>query len=388
MKYTFDLDAIDAPAIKKEFAKYGVQGVIEFDSLYCEHVTFTDTVLAIFESAVKNTVQAKNVSCWEKLQHVPLLACMNKLDYSEYNYFTVHPADCTLLEAVPNQRLIHEAILYLEEKMCTDIRYITTNMKIYGARVMLCNAIENCLERLRLLSTRSIPWKVVVRYALPFMSETDTRVLVDAIHQHIKDLYAQDTTKVQRSEYVSDICGIPSDDLWDCYQDRNEERFKFYSILPDTEIAYITEGAGDKRELVARALLHEAWVYNGAHYEPIKIMDRIYSKEHKYEIMMLKYAKENGFYTKARQEGMVHTYVSPEGYKFLFKDMYIRCQPLQYRQFTEVPYMDTFNITAMGDDKIWTRKYGNSHLIEGQGIYKKIIHITPGESGYVPYLCK
>lgn len=389
MKYSFDLNTVDAPAIKKMFSKYSVRGTFEFESLYLPEVTIDDTVTGIFEGAIKKVLKDKSVTCWERLQYVIPVENLTNLQYSGYNHITINCTDMLSLEGIPNDRLIRAAILYLEDKMYNDIRLVTTNLEIYGVRVVLCNAMENCVEKQRVTGTQEIRWNTVLRWALPFMSEADIKILEEAVYEHIGEVFHQDTARVRVSEYVSDTADFESDESWDYHTvDNNLERFKFYTILPDTQVAFITEEAGNKEILVARALLHDARVYDGLDYKVIPLMDRIFAKDYKYQILMQRWAEEHGYYTKERQDTGEHVYVSPKGEKCVFQKMYIRCKPIQYAQFKEVPFMDTFNITAIHDDKIWAREYGDSHKIDTRGVYKKIIHIIPGESGYIPCICR
>ena len=258
--------------------------------------------------------------------------------------------------------------------------YYGNNVKLNGASFVIDTCMGKQMDSLHKSGMSQVKWSTLVRHALPFLTADDVSMLVETIQDHIKYLYHADTSIVQVSEDVIEVYEMPGE-VGSCMQDKSWYRYEMYNNLPDTTIAYITHN----NVLVARALLHEAHVVNNdGTTETVKLMDRIYAATNIYLITMKRWAAENGYYVKERQGSGVRVYVGPNKDRRTFDNMYIRCRQIKFCGYEEVPYMDTFNATAIGDDKIWAGRYYHTDDKEN----KFIVYITSDEDGYVYGLCK
>ena len=384
MRYFFDFTSVDCPVLKSVLKENGIENSIEYKSTLKKFVTVDDAVKRIFSEAIYLESEKRRLSCYDKL--IPFLTkddWLDGLQHSGYDYYNISANNPTMLEALSMRKALRTAFLELEKKMLQCKAYYKTyygnNVKLNGASFVIDTCMGVQMDSLHKSGMSQIKWSTLVRHALPFLTADDVSMLVETIQDHIKHLYQADTSIVQVSEDVIEVYERPGE-VGSCMQDKSWYRYEMYNNLLDTAIAYITHN----NVLVARALLHEAHVVNNdGTTETVKLMDRIYAAANIYLITMKKWAAENGYYVKERQGSGVRVYVGPNKDRRTFGKMYIRCRPIKFGMYEEVPYMDTFNATAIGDDKIWAGMYYNTSKEN-----KFIVYLTSGSDGYVYGLCK
>ena len=381
MRYFFDFTSVDCPNFKSVLKEYGIENSIEYKSTLKKFVTVDDAVKRIFSEAIYLESEKKRLSCHERL-----MSFLTKDDWLEglqnsgYDYYNISATNPLMLEAISTKKALRTAFLALEQKTLCSRAYVTNNVKLNGAGFVIDTQMGLQMDELHKSGMSQVKWSTLVRHTLPFLTADDVSMLVETVQDHIKYLYHADTSIVQVSEDVIEVYEMQGE-VGSCMQDKSWDRYEMYSHLTDTTIAYITYD----NVLVARALLHEAHVVNNdGTTETVKLMDRIYAATNIYLITMKRWAAENGYYVKERQGSGVRVYVGPNKDRLTFDNMYIRCRQIKYCGYEEVPYMDTFNVTAIGDDKIWAGRYYHTDDKEN----KFIVYITSDENGYVYGLCK
>ena len=381
MRYFFDFTSVDCPMFKSVLKENGIENSIEYKSTLKKFVTVDATVKRIFSEAIYLESEKRRLSCYDKL--IPFLTKDNWLDglqHSGYDYYNISANNPTMLEALSVKKALRTAFLELEKKTLACKAYVVNNIKANGANFVIDTCMGLQMDSLHKSGMSQVKWSTLVRHAMPFLTADDVSMMVETIQDHIKYLYHADTSIVQVSEDIIEVYEMPGE-VGSCMQDKSWYRYEMYNNLPDTTIAYIT----NNNILVARALLHEAHVVNNdGTTETVKLMDRIYAATNIYLITMKRWAAENGYYVKERQGSGVRVYVGPNKDRRTFDNMYIRCRQIKFGGYEEVPYMDTFNATAIGDDKIWAGRYYHTDDKEN----KFIVYITSDEDGYVYGLCK
>lgn len=185
-----------------------------------------------------------------------------------------------------------------------------------------------------------------LRAAFPALTEKQAAL----VGQTVADMFRQEFLKSIEAVKVSNIpsliyTGNYTSSLRSCMKNKDEEMFELYDDLPNTRIAYITDGDEDGC-IIARALLHDE-VRNEDTGEIIKVMDRIYAEDGDCEAMMINYAKAHGYYRKIRQALNVDRYVAPDmkpGDDYVdLPNMSIAAPHCKPNTYSLVPYIDTFN---------------------------------------------
>lgn len=380
MRYFFDFTSVNCPNFKSVLKEYGIENSIEYKSTLKKFVTVDDAVKRIFSEAIYLESEKKRLSCHDRL--IPFLTkddWLDGLQYSGYDYYNISANDPTMLEAISVKKALRAAFLELEQKTLHCKSYVVNNIKANGAGFTIDTCIGLQMDSLHKSGMSQVKWSTLVRHTMPFLTADDVSMMVETIQDHIKYLYHADTSIVQVSEDIIEVYEMPGE-VGSCMQDKGWSRYEMYSHLEDTTIAYIVHND----TLVARALIHKVHVINNdGTTEVVKLMDRIYAATNIYLITMKRWAAENGYYVKERQGSGVRVYVGPNKDRRTFDNMYIRCRQIKYCGYDEVPYMDTFNATAIGDNKIWAGKYYHTDDKD-----KFIVYITSDGDGYVYGLCK
>lgn len=381
MRYFFDFTAVDCPAFKSVLKENGIENSIEYKSTFKKYITVDDTVKRIFSEAIYLESEKKRLSCHERL-----MSFLTKDDWLEglqnsgYDYYNISATNPLMLEAISIKKALRTAFLALEQKTLCSRAYTSNNIKANGAGFVIDTQMGLQMDELHKNGMSQVKWSTLVRHALPCLTTDDVSMLVETIQDHIKYLFQVDTSIVQVSEDIIEVYEMQGE-VGSCMQDKGWYRYELYNTLKDTTIAYIV----DNGILVARALLHEARVlHDNGTEEVVKLMDRIYAATNTYLITMKKWAAENGYYVKERQGARIRVYVGPNKDRRTFERMYIRCRKIEFYKFEEVPYMDTFNATAIGEERIWAGAYCNIDRKERQCI----VYINGDEDGHVNYLCK
>lgn len=386
MRYFFDFTALDCPKFKSVLKDCGIENFVEYRSTMKKFVTVDDAVKRIFAEAIYQEAQKKRLSCYDRLIfHLTKENLFEELEHSGYDYYNISANNPMLLEALSIKKAMRYAFLKLEkdmQQMMCKRDYIINNIKLNGIGFVLDTCMGNNMDNFHKEGMSQVKWSTLVRYVLPFLTADDVSMLVETIQNHIAYLYKADTSMVQVSEDIIEVYEMPGE-VGSCMQDKSWYRYEMYNTLTDTTIAYIVHNG----VLVARALLHEAHVVNNdGTEEVVKLMDRIYSATNTYLITMKRWAAENGYYVKERQGSGVRVYIGPNKDRRTFDNMYIRCRKIEFCKFEEVPYMDTFNATAIGDDKIWAGHYYSNYINSSNCTC--IVYISGDEDGYVYGLCK
>lgn len=185
-----------------------------------------------------------------------------------------------------------------------------------------------------------------LRAAFPALTEQEAALVGQTVADTFRQEFLKSIEAVKVSDYPSQIyTGSYTSSLRSCMKNKDEEMFELYDDLPNTRIAYITDGDDDGC-IIARALLHDK-VCNEDTGEIIKIMDRIYAEDGDCEAMMINYAKAHGYYRKIRQALNVNRYVAPDmkpGDDYVdLSNMSIAAPHCEPDMYSLVPYIDTFN---------------------------------------------
>lgn len=198
----------------------------------------------------------------------------------------------------------------------------------------------------------------LLRALYPDLSDSEITSHASKLSYKLRLLANPNTSVVKVSTTPSEIY-IMESCFESCMRDQPQSWFQIYDDLPHTSIAYIEEDG----ILKARALIHDqVFDNNKVHYrdstqgsyETLRIMDRIYAEDDDYEVLMIQWAKENGYWYKERQSASVDYYIKPDGQKVYLHDIYILCGDLAAEGYEGVPYIDTF-CRYSADYKIMTR---------------------------------
>lgn len=185
-----------------------------------------------------------------------------------------------------------------------------------------------------------------LRAAFPALTEKQAALVGQTVADMFRQEFLKSIEAVRVANYPSEIYTKNyTSSLRSCMKNKDEEMFELYDDLPNTRIAYITDGDEDGC-IIARALLHDE-VRNEDTGEIIKVMDRIYAEDGDCEAMMINYAKAHGYYRKIRQALNVDRYVAPDmkpGDDYVdLPNMSIAAPHCKSDTYSLVPYIDTFN---------------------------------------------
>lgn len=177
----------------------------------------------------------------------------------------------------------------------------------------------------------------LIRALFPDLDETQVTSYAAKLQRNLRELANPNTSVVQVNPLPSEIYTHDEQCFDSCMKDQPKSWFKIYDDLKHTSIAYIEEDG----MLKARALIHDR-VFEKDNPEPFKIMDRIYSENEDYEVIMIEWAKEHGYYYKACQSACYYHFYKPDGTKIHKPEIYIECDDLVEKKYEGIPYMDTF----------------------------------------------